>query len=166
MEPNMLLVLLTGLIPLFTGFIYYHPKVLGGAWMKEAGITEEQMKGGNMGKIFAITYLFGMLISMAMMSIVIHQFAIYSILADEPGMKDPNSEISIWLKEFMDQYGTRFRTFKHGAFHGALTGLFFAWPLIGINALFERKSAKYTAIHTGYWVITLALIGGAVCQWL
>jgi hypothetical protein len=166
MEPNMLLVLLTGLIPLLIGFMYYHPKVLGAAWMKESGITEEQMKGSNMAKIFAITYLFGMLISMAMMSIVIHQFSIYSILADEPGMKDPNSEISIWIKEFMDQYGTKFRTFKHGAFHGVLTGLFFAWPLIGINALFERRSAKYTAIHTGYWVITLALIGGVVCQWM
>ena len=42
-------------------------------------------------------------------------------------MKDPNSEISLWLKNFMDQYGQNFRTFKHGAFHGTLSGIFYAF---------------------------------------
>lgn len=33
-----------------------------------------------------------------------------------------------------------------------------------INALFERRGFKYIAIHTGYWLITLAIIGGLMCQ--
>ena len=63
----------------------------------------------------------------------------------------------------MDQYGQNFRTFKHGAFHGTLSGIFYAFPIIAINALFERRSWKYIWIHTGYWILTLALMGGTVC---
>lgn len=29
------------------GFIWFHPKVLGKSWMEGAGLTEEDMKGGN-----------------------------------------------------------------------------------------------------------------------
>ncbi|MEM1124806.1 MAG: DUF1761 domain-containing protein, partial [Bacteroidota bacterium] len=32
-----------------------------------------------------------------------------------------------------------------------------------MNALFERRGWKYIWIHTGYWFITLALIGGLLC---
>jgi len=29
------------------GFVWYHPAVLGKSWMRGAGLTEEDMKGGN-----------------------------------------------------------------------------------------------------------------------
>jgi len=80
------------------------------------------------------------MIAMALMPIVIHQFGVMSTLAGEPGFSDPNSEAGKFFSDMMAKYGTRFRTFKHGAFHGTLTAIFFALPLIGINALFERKS--------------------------
>jgi hydrogenase maturation factor len=35
---------------------------------------------------------------------------------------------------------------------------------VGINALFERRGGKYILVHVGYWIVTLALIGGVVCQ--
>lgn len=63
----------------------------------------------------------------------------------------------------MDKYGNNFRTFKHGAFHGTIGGFFFATPVLCINALFERKSFIYIAINAGYWIITLALMGGVIC---
>jgi hypothetical protein len=50
--------------------------------------------------------------------------------------------------------------------HGSMAGLFFALPILGINAIFERRGLKYTLLHTGYWVITLGLIGGVLCQTL
>ena len=62
----------------------------------------------------------------------------------------------------MDTYGGNFRTFKHGAFHGTLYSVFLVLPLIGINALFERKSWSYVWIHVGYWALTLALMGGVI----
>ena len=48
----------------------------------------------------------------------------------------------------MADYGDAFRTFKHGALHGTIAGIFIALPIIGTNALFERKSAKYIFINT------------------
>jgi hypothetical protein len=69
------------------------------------------------------------------------------------------------LKMFLDKYGNNFRTFKHGAFHGILSALFFATPVLGINALFERKSFKYIFVHAGYWMLTLALMGGVICAY-
>jgi hypothetical protein len=46
---------------------------------------------------------------------------------------------------FMADYGTAFRTFKHGLLHGFYGCFFFlALPIIGTNALFEKRSWKYT----------------------
>lgn len=36
----------------FLGFIWYMPAVFGNAWMKANNLTEEQLKNGNMGKVF------------------------------------------------------------------------------------------------------------------
>ena len=69
------------------------------------------------------------------------------------------------LGEFMEVYGDRFRTFEHGALHGMMGGLFIVLPIMGTNNLFERRSFKLTLINTGYWTITLALMGGVLCQW-
>jgi hypothetical protein len=40
-----------------------------------------------------------------------------------------------------------------------------ALPILAIQAMFERKTIKYVAINAGYWIITIALMGGIVCQW-
>lgn len=166
MDSNFLVIFLSALIPLFIGFIYYSPKLFGTIWMQEAGVTEEKLKGGNMAKILLLAYVFSVMLGSVLMYLVIHQLSVLSILANTPGINDPNSEVSLWLKDFMAKYGNNFRTFKHGALHGVISALFFAWPIVGINALFERRGAKYIAIHVGYWVITLALMGGVICQWL
>jgi hypothetical protein len=100
-----------------------------------------------------------------MQFMVIHQFHLGSILMNDPSIFDPNSELSKWLAEFMAKHGNNFRTFKHGALHGTITGFLFAMPIIGINALFERRGFKYIAINGGYWIVSLALMGGVICQW-
>jgi hypothetical protein len=66
--------------------------------------------------------------------------------------------------DVMTAYGSEFRTFKHGVLHGAIAAIGFAMPIIGINALFERRGFKYIAIHTGYWILTLMIMGGILCQ--
>ena len=70
----------------------------------------------------------------------------------------------IFVTTFMAKYGSNFRTFKHGVFHGVLAGIFFALPVLATNALFERKGFKYIAVNAGYWIITIALMGGIICQ--
>jgi hypothetical protein len=155
---------LAALIPLIIGFIWYNPKVLGNAWMKASGMTEEKMKGGNMIVIFAVTYLFGLMMTTILSVLVIHQSSMFSVLANEPGIGVQGSEIMNYYNDFMTKYGQNFRTFKHGMLHGGITTIFFVLPIVGIVALFERKGFKYIMIHVGYWFITLMLMGGLICQ--
>jgi hypothetical protein len=62
----------------------------------------------------------------------------------------------------MTAYGTDFRTFKHGAItRRYCRQLDFAMPIVGINALFERRGFKYIAIHAGLLdCLNLCLMGG------
>ena len=66
---------------------------------------------------------------------------------------------------FMSDYGTAFRTFNHGALHGFMTGLFLILTVLGINALYERRSFKYTLVTGGYWVVCGMIMGGIICVW-
>ena len=159
------LVFVTALIPLITGFIWYHPKVFGNTWMRAAGLRQEDLSKGKMGIIFGLTYIFGVLLSFALISIVIHQFSVFGVLA-VPDAEKPGTEVYNTLTSFMAKYGRNFRTFKHGMLHGFMASITVALPLIGINALFERKRAAYIFVHLGYWMITLMLMGGVLCQFL
>jgi hypothetical protein len=163
MEINYFAVLGATLVPLVVGFIWYNPKVFGNAWMRAAGITPESAQGANMPLIFGLTVVFSFLISFVLMGVVIHQFGTMGLLSQQPDFKTEGSESSTMLTRFLELYGHSYRTFKHGAFHGALAGLFFATPIIGINALFERKKFKYIAINGGYFTVTLSLMGGVLC---
>lgn len=156
---NYLIIGLTALVPLLIGFIWYNPKVFGNAWMQVAGVDEEKLKSGNMGVIFGVTYLFGLFLAAGLVPIVIHQMGVGSTLAGVP-------DAEAILKEFMDKYGSNYRTFKHGALHGVISAFFLALPFLGINALFERRGFKYIGIHLGYWIVTLGIMGGILCQFI
>jgi sugar phosphate permease len=161
MQLNYWILLIAGAVPLLTGFVWYHPKVFGTAWMKATGLSEESLKGANMAIIFGVVFLFGLMLASALMTIVIHQMGFNSIFQG-----DTTPESATFMKNFFDTYSTRFRTFKHGALHGTISGIFIALPVLGINALFERKSVKYILIHTGYWALTMALMGGILCGFM
>ena len=132
-QPNLLAIVIAALIPMFMGFIYYHPKVFGKAWMDSLGFKEEDMKKGNMGVILGISLVMSILLSMFLL-----------VNVDGPGQEGP------------------FDSFKHGAFHGTLIGFMVAMPVLVTNGLFERKNLKNLAINTVYWVITLALMAGVI----
>ncbi|GAA4802176.1 DUF1761 domain-containing protein [Litoribaculum gwangyangense] len=159
MEMNLLAVLVAAVSALVVGFIWYNPKVFGNAWMQAAGITEEQIKGGNMVKIFIMALIFALLLAMVMQTLTIHQFGALGMIGGDPEIALPSFEA------FMADYGNSFRTFKHGALHGVMSGIFIALPIIGTNALFERKGAKYILINSGYWIVTMCIMGAIVCGW-
>lgn len=165
MEINWIAIFVSGLIPLFVGAVWYNPKVLGTAWMQASGVTEEQVQSGNMPVIFGLTYLFAVMAAMTLNFMVIHQGHVFSLMVNEPGFGEEGSEVMLYLDAFMADYGNNFRTFKHGAFHGLMVGLTFAFPIIAVIAQFERRSWKYIGIHTGYWALTLTLMGAVICGW-
>lgn len=163
MQLNWIAIFGAALVPLMLGFVWYNNKVFGKAWMTAAGLTEEQLRGANMARIFIATFILSLLLALELNVVVTHQWHLYSIMANDPNMLDPHSETGQFLNDFMGKYGDNFRTFKHGAFHGVVAGLFLVLPVVGINALFERKGFRYIALHTGYWVVCLAIMGGIIC---
>ena len=166
MELNFPIVFAAALIPLLVGFVYYHPKVFGNAWMKAAGVSADGAKP-NMILVFGLTYVFSVMLGVALLGIVIHQMGAYSMLVGQPGFDAKAADSEAWqtFTALMAKYGDRFRSFKHGAFHGTLAGIALALPIVTVNAMFERKSWKYIAINAGYWIVSLALMGGVICQW-
>lgn len=156
---NPIALLLAAISALVVGFVWYNPKVFGTIWMKEAGLTEESMKGVSMAKIFVLAFIFAFLLAMTMMQMSIHQTGALSLVGGDPSKALPS------YAAFMADYGNAFRTYKHGALHGILAGVFVALPILGTNALFERKSAKYIFINAGYWVVTLGVMGAIICGW-
>jgi hypothetical protein len=162
LEINFPAVLLSALVPLLVGFIYYHPKVLGTIWMKTAGITPDSNKKENMMKLLIIMILVSIPLAFFMQFLVIHQFHFYSMLANDKSLEIAGSPLNTFFTETMAKYGSEFRTFKHGAFHGSFSGIVLAMPIITISSLFENKNWKYVLIHTGYWIITMGLMGGII----
>lgn len=161
---NYLVIALAALVPTFVGFVWYNPKVFGTIWMQETGLTPESGKNVNMFKILAICYVLSFLAGISMTMIVIHQNGLISMLQGVADASNSDSEVGQHFKYLIDNFGHNFRTFKHGALHGTLTGVFLALPIVATGAMFEQRSWKYIAISAGYWVITFMLMGGLICQ--
>ena len=159
---NWLAVLASGLVPLAVGAVWYGP-LLGKAWMNAADMSMEKMEGANMMKIYGLALVFGIMLALGLMPIVIHQMGVFSVLQNL-GIEKEGSEGYIYFQDFMTKYGTEFRTFKHGALHGFMTGVLIFLPVMGTNALFERKGWKYILINVGYWSVTAMIMGGIICH--
>lgn len=165
MEMNILFIAIAALVPLVIGFVWYGP-LFGNAWMNEMGFTKESMEGRNMLLIFVLCFVFSFLLAFILQTLVIHQWGLYSSLMGEPGFAEGAAgEATTYFNNYIEVYGDRFRTFKHGALHGAILGVFLVLPILSIIAMFEKKTVKYVALNAGYWVVTLAIMAGIVCQW-
>lgn len=160
---NFYIPFLAALIPLAIGAVYYSPMLFQNAWMSTSGVTEDKMKSGNMILIFGLTYLFSLFICGFLIQFVIHQAGLPGLFngAEKYGVTAAEGEA--FVNSFMEKYGHVHRSFPHGVVHGIIATIMFAFPIIAINSLFERKSWKYIFIHTGYWLICLALMGGVIC---
>lgn len=162
---NFLAVAVAAFVPSIIGFIWYNPKTFGTAWRQTLGVTENKMKPGNMVGMIIISLVLSFLLAFSIQFMVIHQYHFGSMLFKTTYM-DPNTQLGGMYKTIMDEYGTAYRTFKHGALHGFIGGLFVATPIISINALFESKSFKYIAINCGYWMLTMLIMGGILSAWI
>ena len=158
---NFIAVLVASLVTLLMGFVWYNPKVFGTIWMSETGMTEEKAQKSNMLKVFGLTIFYSVLLSSAVPSLVIHQMGPLGMIGG-PSLVDKALPS---YSSFMADYGDAFRTFKHGALHGFMSGLFIILPTTAINGLFEQKSWKYILITAGYWMVSLTIMGGIICAW-
>ncbi|MEE9437451.1 MAG: DUF1761 domain-containing protein [Saprospiraceae bacterium] len=164
MPNNFYFYFLTALIPLVIGALYYSPLLFNKSWMKANNFTDKDLEGANMALIFGLSYVFGIFISFAISFMVVHQTSVFGMMMPEVMEKGSTAENA--FNSLMATYGDKHRTFSHGAVHGTITAIFLIMPILAINSLFERRGWKYVLIHTGYWLITLALIGGVLSSLL
>lgn len=54
-------ILVSALSTFLIGGLWYSPAVFGKAWMRENGFTEEELKKGNMAKIFGLTFVLALI---------------------------------------------------------------------------------------------------------
>lgn len=159
MEMNFLAILAAAFSSQLVGMIWYNPKVFGNAWMKATGVTEEQARGGNMWVSMLLGVVYAFFVAVFIQFVAIHQIGAVSATIDIAGV-DPTV-----LSNYLSAYGDTYRTFKHGALHGAMFGLFFVFPIIATGAMYEKRSFKYALISGGYWTVTLMIMAGIVCGW-
>jgi hypothetical protein len=168
MGTDPIILLLAALIPIIVGAIWYNPALLGKQWMKVAMISEEQLQKGRFPVILLVSFIFSFMIAFLLSSMVIHQSHIGSLFMGQEGfmeqMQAGSGAVYDDYMAIMQKFEGSFRTFKHGMLHGAIAALFFALPVLGINALFERKSGRYIVLNGAYWLVTLTLMGGVICQ--
>lgn len=162
MEFNFYAILAATFVPIIMGFLWYHTALFGKSWMKESGMTEEKIKSGNMIVIFGASLVFSFFLAFMTNSIAIHQLGALQMIGGDATIDG----ILPSYQSFMDDYGMAFRTYKHGALHGFLAGVFIVLPILGTNGLFERKSWKYIFINVGYWTVTLTIMGAIICGWV
>ncbi len=164
MASNWWMFFVAGLIPLAIGFVWYGNMGFGKKWMNINGFSDEDLEGGNMVLIMGLSYLFSCFIAFTMSGIVVHQTAVFQLMM--PEVMVAGSDAQGHFTDLMSQYAGSFRSFKHGALHGVIITIFFVFPLFAINSLFERRGWGYILIHSGYWLVCLALMGGLLCQTL
>ncbi|MBK6342729.1 MAG: DUF1761 domain-containing protein [Flavobacteriales bacterium] len=167
MQINWLVQLVAALLPMLIGFIWYHPKAFGNAWMKAADMTDEKVKGGNMPVIFGASFVMAFLFGLAYKVFADHgtMFDAFFRPVMEHGMGiDATTAFGAELKGHVDGYVARYSSWTHGLAHSVILSIIVILPIIVANALFERKSVKYMMVNFGYWAVTLALMFMVVAQ--
>jgi Protein of unknown function (DUF1761) len=159
MEMNWMAIVVAALSTLAVGTVWYSDAVFGKIWMREAGMNKEDLEKGNMVKIIGLTFLFSILFAMMVPTLTIHQMGAAQLMGGDATKALPS------YAPFISDYADAHRSIKHGALHGLLAGLFLLVPVIAINSIFERKSWKYIAIHSGYWIVVTTIMGMIVCAW-
>lgn len=127
MNMNFLAILVAAIATFPVGFIWYNPKVFGTIWMREAGVDPTAPKSTNMIKIFGLTFVFAIMLGFILQFLTIHQFGASGMIGGPRFLATAKPSYAA----FMADYGHAYRTFKHGALHGFMTGLFLALPMIG-----------------------------------
>lgn len=160
------MVFIAAFVPIIVGQIWYHPKVFGKPWHKSIGLTSEQTRVTNVWLQYIVFYMLAVLVSAALLSATIHQMGIVSLFITYEDFNILDSANRQAFENIMDIVGNRHRTFGHGVYHGIFVGVLVALPILATIALFEKKSWAYIWINALYWIVSMALMGGLISQFV
>ncbi len=141
MELNFLAIAVAALVPLIVGLVYFHPAVLGGPWMRVNGFTLESIGKGPNPILYVVALGLSFLLSM---------FVCINVTG--PG-QDAAPD------------GHSYATFGHGTVHGVMISLLVLLPVLGTMSIFEKRGWGWVFTNLGYWMLTLAIMGGILSAW-
>lgn len=141
MEPNFLAVGVAALVPMIMGFVYYHPQVLGGSWMRVNGFTPESIGNGPKPVLYVVALVLSFMLSMFMCL----------------NVTGPGQDVA--------PDGHSYATFGHGVAHGVLISVLVILPVLGTMSIFEKRGWGWVFVNLGYWMVTLSVMGGILSAW-
>ena|SRR3989344_5699314 len=133
---NYLAVLVSAVIGMVIGALWYSPLLFGRMWMKLSGMTEKQLneaKKKSMGKMYFVAF-----IGVLLMSYILAHFVDY----------------------------TDSTTFSMGMQTGVWLWLGFIVPILIGGVLWENKSVKLYIINIAHYLVVLSVIGGILAVWV
>ena len=161
MVPNLLVLIGAAFIPFLIAFVWFHPKAFGGdTWTKIAGLTEEQGKTSVKPLKLALSIFLNFLLAFGVFNLAVHQFSMVGLVGGDVELLKVGTGAA-----FMAEFGGRHLSFGHGLTHGFIGFFSYILPILGYAVIFERKSTKYLLVNSGFWLISLMLMGGVVTQW-
>lgn len=144
---NYISIAVSTVTPVVIGFTYYHPKVLGGLWMKANNFSADFMTKGPKPALYLISLVASFFLSMFFMGWVTGN-----------GGADQGQVI-----DAID--GHSYVTFKHGVFHGFVFTITVLFPIFCTMAIFERRKLSWALVNMGYWAITAMVMCGVLSAW-
>ena len=160
MTPNLIVLLAASVIPFVFAYAWFHPSVFGGeTWYNVAKLSGADRNEVSKLKLFS-TLLFNVLIAFGLYNLCVHSMGAFGMVGADTALLKTGTGGA-----FMAEYGQNGLNFGHGAFHGLTSTLFMVVPVLAYVTIFEKKSIKYFFVYTGYWAISLMLMGGVLCQW-
>ncbi len=160
MNLNYLAFFLIAFIPLLIGAYWYHPKT----WMSRySGVSFVNPKELSVGKVIVL-FILSFTLVYGYINLIIHQMGFYELFFTD--IMQGNAASEKVVKDFLAVYGDKHRHFGHGVFHGIINAFVFALPFVAIAAILENKTMKYVIHHFTYWLITSAIIGGCISEFV
>ena len=161
MQINAWIIPLVAFVPMIVGMLWYGP-LFGKAWQKETGLTDEDLKKGNMVLTMGLAYLFSCFLAFGLMSICNHEIGVMQFFASEPGFGEAEGAGQKAFESVLKMTTHSHIGFGHGVLHGVIAGITMALPVLATNSMFEKRTWKNIWINVGYWILTVALMGGIV----
>jgi hypothetical protein len=135
---NYLAVIVAAILTMILGYIWFGP-LFGKQWMRLMGYTKETMEAGNkqMGKMYSMMFVGALLMAF----VLAHWLVFASAYTNSAGV-------------------------DAGVMAGVWTWLGFAGPItVNYSLTSDKKSWKLWAITTGYYFVSLVMMGVLLAVW-
>ena len=153
MFPNFPVLALCALIPLVARFIWFQIFLVD----EEIKINSKPEKTYQWLPFYVLSFL----LTLGVYAVTIHQAHVFSLTGPDLETAKLGTTAA-----FLAEYGNEFINIQHGIAHGfGVAFLFFVFPVLGISFIFGKYNWKMFLIHSGYWVVTLIIMGAIIGKW-